>query len=370
LEGNVVILLNDLSYRLSAYKERLAEAANRVMASGRLVLGEEVRSFESEFAQYLSVAECVGVANGTDALELALKAVGVTQGDKVATVANAGGYTSTAMMACGAMAHFMDVDQATQLVTLSAVLGAMAAGVKAVVVTHLYGLMVPEIEQIAAACSAHNVFLIEDCAQAHGANLGGKYAGTFGHAAAFSFYPTKNLGALGDGGAVVSGSADIAARVRSLRQYGWSEKYAITQGPGKNSRLDEVQAAFLRVLLPGLVSSNARRRDIARKYDDSIIHPRIIKPVMGGENYVAHLYVIRVDGRDSLRSHLAAHDVGSDIHYPIPDHKQSYLRQHHAEVALPITEKLAAEVLTIPCFPEMPDEHVARVIDAVNSWPA
>lgn len=365
-----MLLLNDLSYRLSAYKERLADAAGRVIASGRLVLGEEVSRFEREFAAYLCIDECVGVANGTDALELALKAVGIGRGDTVATVANAGGYTSTAILACGATPYYTDVDSATQLTTLDDVRGAIAAGVKAVVVTHLYGLMVPEIESIAAACRGHNVFLIEDCAQAHGANLGGKHAGTFGHAAAFSFYPTKNLGALGDGGAVASANADIAARVRSLRQYGWSEKYAIAQGYGKNSRLDEIQAAFLRVFLPGLDAFNARRRDIARSYDASIVHPRIDKPAIGGENYVAHLYVLRVNGRDSLREHLAAHGVGSDIHYPIPDHKQSVFQANFPGVTLPATERLAAEVLTIPCFPEMSEEQVAQVIDTVNSWPA
>ncbi|NND01128.1 MAG: erythromycin biosynthesis sensory transduction protein eryC1, partial [Gammaproteobacteria bacterium] len=218
-------LINDLSLKLDQNATLIDESIRRVMSNGWLVLGPEVQRFEELFADYIGVEHCVGLANGTDAIELGLRAMGITAGAAVATVANAGGYTVTALNMIGARPVFMDVDQASRLVTFSAVEDAIEAGVTAVVVTHLFGLAVPEIARIADLCAVRGVYLFEDCAQAHGACVEGRRVGSFGDAAGFSFYPTKNLGALGDAGAVICNSPELTEKIRMLRQYGWSEKY-------------------------------------------------------------------------------------------------------------------------------------------------
>lgn len=360
--------LNDLSSRIAAYQTEIKAAVDRVISSGWLVLGPEVKAFEQQFAAYLNAPHCVSVANGTDAIEIALKALGVTTGDRVATVANAGAYTTTAVLAVGAEPQFMDVDLNTQVATLAVVQAAIDSGVKAVVVTHLYGLAVPEIAEIAKLCARSNVPLVEDCAQAHGATIAGRRVGTFGDIASFSFYPTKNLGALGDGGAVVTNSDLLAEKVLALRQYGWASKYTVKTAGGRNSRLDEMQAAILSAFLPRLDEANLRRREIAAYYNARIQHPHIALPQNGGAGYVAHLFVIRSDQRDALREHLRAESIASDIHYPVPDYRQPVFEERYLDVRLPNTEQLAHEILTLPCYPEMTDGEVARVVVAVNGW--
>lgn len=360
--------INDLSARIEVYKNQIKQAASRVIDSGWLVLGPEVVKFEKSFASYLGAAHCISVANGTEAIELSLRALGVKQGDSVATVANAGMYTTTAMLAIGAEPFFIDVDMLTRSATLVEVERALAAGVKAVVVTHLYGLAVPEIRQIAVRCAQQGVPLLEDCAQAHGASVGGQRVGTFGDAASFSFYPTKNLGALGDGGAVVTASEAIAEKVAQLRQYGWSTKYRVEVGGARNSRLDEMQAAILSVFLPNLDAANARRREIATMYSTRIAHKNILVPEKGDANYIAHLYVVQSAERDALRAHLRSKDIAADIHYPIPDHRQPLFKDRFEYVHLKNTERLSNEILTLPCYPEMTDAQVEQVIRSVNSW--
>jgi aminotransferase EvaB len=240
--------------------------------------------------------------------------------------------------------------------------------VKAVVVTHLYGLAVPEIALIADHCARKGVALLEDCAQAHGAQIDGKRVGTFGDAASFSFYPTKNLGALGDGGAVVTSNPRLAEKVRSLRQYGWTAKYRVEVPGARNSRLDEIQAAVLSAFLPHLDGANRRRREIAARYSTLIRHPNIVVPEERGADYVAHLYVVRSERRDALREYLRELEIASDIHYPIPDYRQPVFGEHFADIHLEATECLANEILTLPCYPEMSDEEVDRVIAVVNGW--
>ncbi|HAV35374.1 MAG TPA: erythromycin biosynthesis sensory transduction protein eryC1 [Massilia sp.] len=360
--------INDLSARIAQCQEQIKAAVNRVVDSGWLVLGPEVKQFETAFAAYLGASDCITVANGTDAIELGLKALGVAPGDQVATVANASMYTTTALLAIGAEPFFMDVDLDSRCATLAEVTRALDAGVKAVVVTHLYGLAAPEIVQIAALCAQRGVPLFEDCAQAHGASVDGKRTGTFGAAASFSFYPTKNLGALGDGGAVVTSDASIAERMRALRQYGWSEKYKVQVAGARNSRLDEMQAAILGAFLPGLDAANARRRAIAERYSAELNHPEVQVPNASGAAYVGHLYVVRSPRRDALRAHLREAGIASDVHYPIPDHRQPLFGDRYADLRLENTERLAADILTLPCYPEMSDENVGRVIAAVNAW--
>jgi aminotransferase EvaB len=362
------LLINNLRPKLKNHKSLLQSAIENVIDSGWLVLGSQLKRFESAFATYLETTFCLGVANGTDAIELSLRAMGVNFGDKVATVANAGMYTTTAVMACGAEPYFMDVDGNTYNVTFKEVVGAVENGVKVVVITHLYGNAISEIEAIAEYCDSKGVYLLEDCAQAHGAKVNGKHVGTFGDAASFSFYPTKNLGALGDGGAICTDNAVIAERITLLRQYGWKEKYVVSIVGARNSRLDEIQAAVLCELLPFLDQMNERRRQIANKYTEFIKHPAVITPNHSGENYVAHLYVVRVINRNSLRHHLEKYRITSDIHYPIPDYKQPIFDQRFNNMRLISTENLASEVLTLPCYPEMTESEVEQVIDAINLW--
>lgn len=360
--------INDLSARIGRHQEQIQAAVARVIASGWVVLGPEVKQFEQAFASYLGATDCISVANGTDAIELGLKALGVTAGDRVATVANASMYTTTALLAIGAEPFFVDVDLDSRCVGLAEVRRAVDAGVKAVVVTHLYGLAAPEIAEIADFCAQRGVPLFEDCAQAHGARIGGKRTGTFGAASSFSFYPTKNLGALGDGGAVATSDPAIAARMRALRQYGWSDKYKVDVAGARNSRLDEMQAAILSAFLPGLDAANARRLAIVERYRAGLSHPDVQVPQAAGEACVGHLYVVRSTGRDALRAHLREAGIASDVHYPIPDHRQPVFGARFADVRLENTERLAAEILTLPCYPEMSDADVDRVVQAVNGW--
>jgi dTDP-4-amino-4,6-dideoxygalactose transaminase len=362
------MLINDLSSRIRANEQAIHAAINNVIASGWLILGPNVKKFEVSFAEYLGASYCVSLANGTDAIELALRAFGVNSGDRVATVANAGMYTTTALLAIGAEPFFLDVDLETRNTTLEEVVRAVNAGVKAVVVTHLYGLAAPEISGIAQYCGQKGVKLLEDCAQAHGAKVDGRRVGTFGDAACFSFYPTKNLGALGDGGAVVTNQAGVAERVARLRQYGWTEKYRVEFPGARNSRLDELQAAVLMFLLPELDAHNSLRRSIANRYGNRIDHPDVTLPGLMSQECVGHLYVIRSPKRDSLRAHLRSLDIVADTHYPIPDHRQPVFGQRFSHVRLPNTERLATEVLTLPCYPEMTEAQVEEVIAGVNSW--
>jgi dTDP-3-amino-2,3,6-trideoxy-4-keto-D-glucose/dTDP-3-amino-3,4,6-trideoxy-alpha-D-glucose/dTDP-2,6-dideoxy-D-kanosamine transaminase len=362
------MLINDLSLRIGANEQAIHAAINNVLASGWLVLGPNVKKFETSFAEYLGADYCVSVANGTDAIELALLALNVNSGDHVATVANAGMYTTTALLAIGAEPFFLDVDLVTRNTTLNEVVRAVNSGVKAVVVTHLYGLATPEIRRIGQYCDQKGVKLLEDCAQAHGAKVEGQCVGTFGDASSFSFYPTKNLGALGDGGAVVTNRADIAERVARLRQYGWTDKYRVEFIGARNSRLDELQAAILTFFLPELDTHNSRRRSIAKRYSMRINHPDVVLPELMSQEYVGHLYVIRSSMRDSLRSHLKSLDITSDVHYPIPDHRQPVFGQRFSHVRLPNTEQLTTEILTLPCYPELTETQVEEVIAGVNSW--
>jgi dTDP-4-amino-4,6-dideoxygalactose transaminase len=306
----------------------------------------------------------VGVANGTDALELALRSVGIELGDRVITTANAGNYTATALRAIGAQPVYVDVDDDLTM-TLDGLDRALP-GCRAIVVTHLYGQMAP-VDAIAELARTAGIPLIEDCAQAHGASIGGRAAGTFGALGCFSFYPTKNLGALGDGGAVVTSDAALAACLRSLRQYGWGAKYHVDREGGRNSRLDEMQAAFLRVKLPHLPAWNAARVAVARRYCDGLRGLPLRVPTWRDGEYVAHLFVIRCVDRDALRAHLAGEGIGTDILYPVGDHLQSIGEQGRAS-PLPITEAACREVLTLPCFPGMTDQDVDRVLRAIRSY--
>jgi dTDP-3-amino-2,3,6-trideoxy-4-keto-D-glucose/dTDP-3-amino-3,4,6-trideoxy-alpha-D-glucose/dTDP-2,6-dideoxy-D-kanosamine transaminase len=345
----------------------LQSSIKRVLDRHWYVLGEEVKNFELEFARYVGVAECVSLANGTDALELALRSVGVVAGDKVVSVANAGFYGSTAIHSIRAIPLYVDVDAHTLTMSASALSKALQHKPKAVIITHLYGQMANLQELVRLARDA-GVAVIEDCAQSHGALLGGKQAGSFGDIGCFSFYPTKNLGALGDGGAIVCSDPAIASKVRVLRQYGWSAKYQVDTPQGRNSRLDELQAAVLRDKLPHLDGWNAARRGIALRYNNALANYPLELPPSTGDDYVAHLYVVRVGSRDAFRQHMTEKGIATDIHYPVPDHHQRAYPNAQTIGKLTNTEAICGTVVTLPCFPGLTESEVGAVIDAVKSF--
>ncbi len=351
----------------AAFGLDLGPLLRAVVDSRRYVLGPRVQAFEAAFAAYVGVAHAVGVANGTDALELALRALDVGPDRRVVTVANAGFYGSAAIRAVGATPVYVDVDDDSLNLSPAGLAQALATGVDAVIVTHLYGQLA-EVQAIAALCRDAGVPLIEDCAQAHGARRDGRCAGAWGRVGTYSFYPTKNLGALGDGGALVTDDADLAGRLRSLRQYGWRNKYEVSLPGGRNSRLDELQAAVLSAKLPLLDAANARRRAIAARYNQAFADLPLRLPASTGDDCVAHLYVLRTARRAALQAHLAAAGVACEVHYPIADHRQPLLAGAGQPPSLPVSEAACAQVLTLPCFAGQDDGQAQRVIDAVRGF--
>lgn len=347
-----------------AHREEIDAALLRVTASGWYILGPEVAGFEAEFAAYHSLPHAVGVASGTDALELALRACGVESGQAVFTVSHTAVATVAAIERCGALPVLVDIDPVTYTLDPHALDQALkrwrGARPAAVVPVHLYGQLadMPAILEIAGR---YGLRVVEDCAQAHGTRLHGRLAGTWGDAAAFSFYPTKNLGALGDGGAVITADDEIARRVRELRQYGWRERY-ISAIPGINSRLDELQAAVLRVKLRYLDSANARRRAIAAHYREALADRGLTLPTCrDGAEPVYHQFVVRSSMRDQLQADLRQRGIGTLIHYPQPIHHQPAYADRLVHGDLTQSEQAAANVLSLPMFPELLDIQVARV---------
>jgi dTDP-4-amino-4,6-dideoxygalactose transaminase len=365
----VQVPLGDLTAQHAAIHDDLLRAMSRVLQSGWFLFGDEHGAFEAEFAAYCGRRHALGVANGTDALELALRAAGCQSGDRVATVANAGGYATTAILAIGSMPSYVDIEQSLTMSPsdLEHLLD-HTPGVRAVVVTHLFGQLA-DMAAIKRVVQGRPVALIEDCAQAHGAASGGLRAGGFGDAAAFSFYPTKNLGALGDGGAVVTDRDDIADRLSKLRQYGWKERYQVELAGGRNSRLDELQAALLRVKLPHLERWNAERRQIAGRLQEAANGTALrFASRAASADYVAHLCVARHSDRDRVRAQLAASGVATAIHYPLLDYQQPGLKPLCPGTwRLVRSEAAQREILTLPCFPGMKDSQIEQVCDAIRS---
>ncbi len=361
------MVINNISVKVNDLRGTIEQSVKRVLDRGQFILGPEVKSFETNFKNYIGVPFCSTVGNGTDAIELALRALGIKAGDHVATVANAGFFTSLALNSIGALPFYLDVDLETSLVSLSEIKRAIHAEVKAIVITHLYGRAIPYISEIIDLCEAANIFVLEDCAQAHGALIHDRKVGSFGNVATFSFYPTKNLGALGDGGAIVCKNEKLAATIEKLRQYGWGSKYCIEISGARNSRMDEIQAAILNDFLPHLDDWNQQRRDIATQYSKLISHSLVNVRPLSGKDDVVHLYVIRCKKRELLRRHLENQMIATDIHYPIPDYRQPSFEGKFNN-PLPNTEQLSEEILTLPCYPGMTKQEVQEVICAVNSW--
>lgn len=355
-----------------AHKDALDEAVQRALASGWYILGQEGAAFEAEFAAWLGTARAVGCANGTDALALCLRGLGIGPGDAVAAVSHTAVATVAAIEMVGATPVLIDIDPATYTMDpaeLAAVFAAPPPGlppVRAVIPVHLYG-QPADLDAIAATARAHGAAVIEDCAQAHGATLGGRKVGTMTECAAFSLYPTKNLGAFGDAGVLATNDAALADRIGAIRQYGWRSRY-VSDLVGVNSRLDELQAALLRVLLGLLDARNACRQAIAARYDAALAAASLAPPVRrAGATHVFHQYVLRTDRREAVMAALKAEGIGTGIHYPMPVHRQP---AYEGRIALGpagcrATERAAAEVLSVPLYPELTEAQVDRVATAL-----
>jgi dTDP-4-amino-4,6-dideoxygalactose transaminase len=358
----------DLAAETRALGAELDEAVRRVVASGRYVLGPEVEAFEREFADYCGATHGVGVNSGTDALALALRAAGVGAGDVVATVPNVSAPTAAAIVMAGARPAFVDVEPRSLTMDPAALarLLDLDAGVRAVVPVHLYGHPA-DMEAISRVARARDVVVVEDACQAHGASVAGRPVGTHADAACFSFYPTKNLGALGDGGMVVTSSDRIAHEVRMLRSYGEESKY-VNVRHGVNSRLDEVQAAVLRVKLARLDAWCERRRAIAALYGGLLAGTGLVLPEeMPWARHVYHLYVVRGPERDGTLKRLAARGIGAAVHYPAPLHLQpAYRDLGYGPGDFPVAERACREVLSLPLYPTLDDERVRQVAEALG----
>ena len=351
-----------------AHKPEIDAAIAAVLDRGSYILGEEVAKFEEEFAAYIGGRAAVGVGSGTDALELALRACGIGADDAVLTVTNTAVATVAAIDRIGAEAVFADVDSRTFTIDCADAEERFARHtgkpIRAIIPVHLYGHPAP-MEDVARFASAHGLMVIEDCAQSPGASIAGRRTGSFGTAAAFSFYPTKNLGAIGDGGMVVTGDPAVAERVRLLRQYGWEQRY-VSETRGWNSRLDELQAAVLRVKLRYLDGENERRRSIATAYRDALRATDVTPPfVAAGCVHVYHQFVIRSQRRDAVRRMLGDCGIDTAVLYPVPIHRQPAYRDRR-RAPLPVTESIAEEIFSIPLFADLQQSEVDRVVEALR----
>jgi len=346
----------------------LDAAYNRVVTSGQLILGREVEAFEQEFAAFCGARYCVGVGNGLDALHLILRGYAIGAEDEVIVPASTFIATWLAVTHTGARLVPVDARADTGNMDATRIEAAITPRTRAIVAVHLYGAPA-DMTSIRAIAQRHRLLVIEDAAQAHGASQRGRRAGTLGHAAAFSFYPGKNLGALGDGGAVVTDDELLAERIRMLRNYGGIHKYE-HQSLGMNTRLDELQAAFLRAKLKYLEEWNAGRRKVAEFYLSTICNPRVILPVepLPGE-HAWHLFVVRTAARDALRQHLTHHGIATQIHYPCPSYLQdAYAGQGWIQGDFPIAERLAHEVLSLPMDPLMTSEQMQWCVLQINEF--
>lgn len=354
---------------LGQYRTLQAEmqvALARVLESGQLILGPAGQRFEEDFAGFLgSDGQCVAVNSGTDALAVALRALDVGPGDEVITVANTAVPTVSAIRMTGATPVFCDVDADTALLDLNEVPRRLTPRTKAIIPVHLYGnaVDIPLLRQVVAG---QGIKIIEDCAQAHGATFGGRMVGTMGDAGAFSFYPTKNLGAYGDGGLCFSADAELVRKMRMIRMYGFEGSY-YAEIEGVNSRLDELQAAVLSVKLPHLAAWLAQRRELAAAYDRHL--PASARHLRSGAGvgHAYHLYVVTVPERDRVRAELAQRGIDTGIHYPHPIHRmRGYSFLGYGEGSLPRTEALAPNLLSLPLYPELPVDDVLRVCEALS----
>ena len=360
------IPLVDLKAQYAGIKPEIDAAIQRVVNNTSFIMGKEVAEFEQQFASYVEAQAAVGVASGTAALHLSLLACGVGPGDEVITTAHTFMATSEPISLVGAKPVFVDIDPATYNIDANLVEKAITSRTKAIIPVHLYG-QPAELDDLLEVARRHNLSLIEDAAQAHGAEYKGRRCGSIGDLACFSFYPGKNLGAYGDAGAVTGNNDELLARVRKLRDHGRTSKYEHDE-IGYGERLDGLQAAILGAKLPHLEAWTEARRSHAKIYNELLEGCDVVTPFELEEaRHVYHLYVIRTPRRDKVLAHLKSKGVDAGIHYPVPLHRQpAYLKQGYGDISLPLTELAAAEVLSLPLFPELTYEQIAYVAEAVK----
>lgn len=363
-----MIPIFQLQAQLENIESEIRNAIDNVLASRSFILGDQVKAFESEFANYIGTKHAVGVGSGTDAIHLALRAVGVKPGDEVITVPNTCVPTVAAVSAAGAVPRLVDIDPIHLTMNPQALEKAITQKTKAILPVHLYGHPC-DMEPIIACAAQHDIPVVEDCAHAHGAQYKGVKCGTLGDAAAFSFYPTKNLGALGDAGAVTTNSPKIAETIRSLRFYGQKDRHHYDRR-GFNSRLDEIQAAILRVKLRHLDTWNTQRRNHADTYNTLLKNSPLALPAEAPwAHHVYHLYVLRSPKRDLLKDYLQDRDIQTALHYPIPIHLQeAYNDLGYAQGDFPQAEKATKEILSLPMFPELAHDAAREVAKALSDF--
>lgn len=359
--------LVDLYAQYLSIKPDVDTAIERTIARSAFIGGEELRSFESEFAKYCEAAACVGVGNGTDALYLTLRALGIGAGDEVITVAHTFTATAEAISSIGARPVFVDIKPDTMLMDPDLIESAITPRTRAIIPVHIYGQPC-EMDRIMEIARRHGLKVIEDAAQAHGARWRGRRVGSIGDVACFSFFPGKNLGAYGDAGGVVSRDEDLIRRIRMLANHGRMDKY-VHQIEGVNSRLDNLQAAILRVKLRRLDIWNAARERHAQRYCEILSNCGVILPVVHPEvETVWHLFVIKVQDRDRLQAELNERGIAAGVHYPVPLHRQpAYQHLGIPEGALPVTEQVAPHILSLPMYPELTEDQIAAVGKAVSA---
>ena len=349
--------------RFHRFSAAVGDAIRQALESSQFILGPQVERFEQAFATYLGVRHCIGVNSGTDALVLALLALGIGAGEEVITVSMSFTATAMAVLHSGARPRFVDVDRDTRCIDLKQIEAAITPRTVAILPVHLHGFPV-DMPRLMAIARRHNLAVVEDCAQAHGARIAGRAVGSFGDLAAFSFYPTKNLGCAGDGGAVVTQDPALAQRVRALRAYGWFDERRISHELGHNSRLDEVQAAVLNVLLPHLDEGNRERVALAARYRQLLADEDVMLAAENA-NAVQHQFVISVPRRNALRSYLLENaGIETGIHYPVPLHRQP-LFAAYATTPLPVTDELARTMVSLPIQPEIAGESIEHIAQSV-----
>ena len=363
------IPFNTLKPGYEKYRDEYLEAATRVLDSGWYTLGRELEAFESEFAEWLGIKHCVGLNSGLDALILAVRALGIKARDEVIVPANTYIASVLGITENGATPVFVEPDQYYNI-DPDKIEQAITLRTKAILVVHLYG-QACRMDKIMEIAQRHNLPVIEDCAQSHGAAFKGQKTGTFGTISCFSFFPTKNMGAFGDAGAIATNDEEIAQKIRALRNYGSEKKY-YNKYQGVNSRMDEIQAALLRVKLRHIDEITAERRAIAEAYLSGIKNPDIILPQTAeGASHVWHLFVVRTEKRDELQKYLADNGIGTQIHYPVPPHlAEAYRGLGHKLGDFPITENYAQTILSLPLYSGMADTEQSNTIATLNYWRA
>lgn len=359
-----MILCSNPKYQYLSYKQEIDDAIKKVVSNGWYILGNEVKIFETEFANYIGAQHAIGVGSGTEAIHIALATLGIKEGDEVITVSHTAVATVSAICMSGAKPVFVDIENDYFCIDYLKVEAAITSKTKAIIAVHIYG-QPAEMDSLMDIARKHGLFVIEDCAQSHGATYKNKRVGSIGHMACFSFYPTKNLGALGDGGMIVTNDSRLNKQCRLIREYGWAERY-VSHVHGWNSRLDELQAAILRVKLKYLDQDNAKRKLLATIYSRQLRDTDLVLPqVRENTESVFHLYVVKSKNREVLISQLKANDINPLIHYPVPIHLQKAYADSTAKLA--VTEEAAKVVLSLPMYPELTVAEQNKVIQTIKS---